>query len=127
MSVIVAVPSEYPGGLAARLSAHFGHCEAFTLVTVDRDQVADVQVITNNGHAKGGCLEPVGFLAKKGARVLIAGGMGVRPLSGFLDAGIMVLHAGGAQTVGEAVLGMASGQLQSFDSQQTCGDGTRCS
>ncbi|MBT3361127.1 MAG: NifB/NifX family molybdenum-iron cluster-binding protein [Rhodospirillales bacterium] len=126
MSMIVAVPSEHPGGLTARLSPHFGHCEPFTLVTVDGDQVTDVLVVPNTGHAKGGCLEPVLFLSEKGACVLIASGMGMRPLSGFLDAGIMVLHDGGAQTVGDAISEMARGQLQSFNSERTCGGGGSC-
>ncbi len=126
MSTIVAVPSEHPGGLDALLSGHFGHCDAFTLVTVEGDQVTDVEIVANDGHSKGGCLEPVRFLAGKGARVLIAGGMGMRPLSGFLEAGILVLHNGGAQTVGEAISGLARGRLQSFGSERTCGGGGNC-
>ena len=123
MSTIVAVPSEHPGGLNARMSAHFGRCEAFTLVTVEGNQITDVQILANNGHSEGGCLEPVRFLAEKGARVLIAGGMGMRPLSGFLEAGIMVLQNGTARTVGNAVSDMARGQLQSFSLKGTCGGG----
>ena len=33
--MLIAVPSEAPGGLEATISAHFGHCHAFTMVNVD--------------------------------------------------------------------------------------------
>ncbi len=123
MNTIIAVPSDHPGGLNAHPSDHFGRCEAFTLVTVEDNQITDVQILANKGHSGGGCLEPVHFLADKGARVLIAGGMGVRPLSGFLEAEIVVLQNGSARTVGDAVSDMTRGQLQTFILENACGRG----
>ena len=32
MNALLAIPSMAPGGLDASVSAHFGHCDAFTLV-----------------------------------------------------------------------------------------------
>jgi hypothetical protein len=83
MSHIIAIPSENPGGLDANLGAHFGHCDLYTLVSVENGKVAEVKVIPNVPHQQGGCLAPVQHLAQNGVKQLIAGGMGLRPLMGF--------------------------------------------
>ena len=123
MRHIIAVPSENPGGLEANLGAHFGHCDLYTLVTIENGAVADVTVIPNVPHQQGGCMAPVQHLAQNGVKQLIAGGMGLRPLMGFNQAGIEVYYGGGARNVNEAVQAMLSGQLQQFSQEQTCGGG----
>lgn len=125
MNTIIAIPSENPGGLDAGLGAHFGHCDLYTLVTVDDGQIADVQVLPNVPHQQGGCLAPVQHLAGNGVNQLIAGGMGLRPLMGFNQAGIDVYYGAGAQTVGQAVQAMLAGQLPQFKQENTCG-GSGC-
>ena len=125
MNTIIAIPSENPGGLDAGLGAHFGHCDLYTLVTVDDGQIADVQVLPNVPHQQGGCLAPVQHLAGNGVKQLIAGGMGLRPLMGFNQAGIDVYYGAGAQTVGQAVQAMLAGQLPQFKQENTCG-GSGC-
>jgi predicted Fe-Mo cluster-binding NifX family protein len=123
MSRIIAIPSQAPGGLNADLGAHFGHCDLYTLVTVENDAVATVQVIPNVPHQQGGCMAPVQHLAANGVKQLIAGGMGLRPLMGFNQAGIQVYYGGGARTVGEAVEFMLAGKLPEFTQEHTCGGG----
>ena len=123
MSIIIAVPSENPGGLGAALGAHFGHCDLYTLVSVEEGEVADVSVIPNVPHQQGGCMAPVQHLAQNGVNQLIAGGMGLRPLMGFNQVGIEVYHGAGAHTVGQAVHAMLEGQLPRFDQKHTCGGG----
>jgi len=121
MSTIVAVPSEFPGGLDASLGAHFGHCDLYTLVTVEDGKIASVNVIPNVPHEQGGCMAPVSHLAQNRVRVLLAGGMGMRPLMGFQQMGIQVFHCGPARTVGEAVQAFSEGRLPEFGQQHTCG------
>lgn len=123
MSTIIAIPSQSPGGLEAGLGAHFGHCDLYTLVTVENDQVAGVKVIPNVPHQQGGCMAPVEHLYRNGVQRLIAGGMGLRPLMGFNQVGIEVYHGGQAQTVGQAVQAMLAGQLPQFSQEHTCGGG----
>lgn len=123
MSTVIAVPSTQPGGLEAPLGAHFGHCDLYTLISIDDGQIAQVDVIPNVPHQQGGCMAPVQYLADKGAKILIAGGMGMRPLMGFSQVGITVYHGGQAQTVDEAVAAWLDGKLQPFTPQQTCGGG----
>ncbi|MDR3556745.1 MAG: NifB/NifX family molybdenum-iron cluster-binding protein [Syntrophobacteraceae bacterium] len=122
-SVIVAIPSSSPGGLDSPLGAHFGHCDLYTVVEVMDGQVKDVRLLPNVPHQQGGCMAPVNHLAQNGVQVLIAGGMGMRPLMGFNQVGIDVLYGGNAQTVKDAVDGFLKGVLQQFTSDFTCGGG----
>ncbi|MGC8494989.1 MAG: NifB/NifX family molybdenum-iron cluster-binding protein [Syntrophobacteraceae bacterium] len=122
-SITVAIPSSMPGGLDSSLGAHFGHCDLYTLVDVTDGQVQNVRVLPNVPHQQGGCMAPVNHLAQNGVHVLIAGGMGMRPLMGFNQVGIDVLYGGVAQTVGEAVDAFLKGSLQQFTSDFTCGGG----
>lgn len=123
METIVAVPSSHPGGFDAPLGLHFGHCDLYTLVTVTDGAVSRVDLIANVPHQQGGCMAPVQYLADKGASVLIAGGMGLRPLMGFNQVGIEVFFGNGAQTVGEAVNAFVEGKLPRFGQEHTCGGG----
>jgi len=120
---IVAIPSSHPGGLEAPLGAHFGHCDLYTVVKIAAGKVEEVAVLPNVPHEQGGCMAPVNHLAQNGVQVLIAGGMGMRPLMGFNQVGIDVLYGGGAQTVAEAVEALLAGRLQRFTAEFTCGGG----
>jgi predicted Fe-Mo cluster-binding NifX family protein len=121
--MIVAIPSTHPGGLESALGAHFGHCDLYTLVKITNGGVQEIATLPNVPHEQGGCMAPVNHLAKNGVKVLIAGGMGMRPLMGFNQVGIDVLHGGSAQTVGEAVDALLDGSLQKFTVEFTCGGG----
>jgi predicted Fe-Mo cluster-binding NifX family protein len=122
-SVIVAIPSGNPGGLEALLGAHFGHCDLYTVVVIAEGEVREVGTLPNVPHQQGGCMAPVEHLAGNGVQVLIAGGMGMRPLMGFNQVGIQVLFGNGAQTVGEAVEAFLQGALPQFSAEFTCGGG----
>ncbi|AEB09072.1 NifB/NifX family molybdenum-iron cluster-binding protein [Desulfobacca acetoxidans] len=122
-SVVVAIPSSFPGGLEAHLGAHFGHCDLYTVVKITDGQVQEVATLPNVPHEQGGCMAPVNHLARHGVQVLIAGGMGMRPLMGFNQVGIDVLYGGETQTVGEALDALINGRLPRFTTEFTCGGG----
>ena len=124
METIVAVPSDHPGGLQARLAGHFGHCDAFTLVALTEDGIEKVEVIPAVPHEHGGCMTPVQFLADHGAKVLIAYGMGARPLQGFAQFGITVFQAGEATSVSDAIDALQDGRLARFEPGMTCSGGS---
>ncbi|RJP94256.1 MAG: dinitrogenase iron-molybdenum cofactor biosynthesis protein [Desulfobacteraceae bacterium] len=126
MNTLIAIPSSAPGGLEAPVGEHFGHCEMYTMVTVQDKTIQSVTVIPNIPHEQGGCLAPVQYLAEKGAQKLIAGGMGFRPLMGFNQAGIEVYFGGNCLTVGDAVNALLNGQLPQFSQEQTCGGSGGC-
>ena len=121
--LIVAIPSTHPGGLESALGAHFGHCDLYTLVKINDGKIQEIVTLPNVPHEQGGCMAPVNHLAQNGVQVLIAGGMGMRPLMGFNQVGIDVLYGGSAQTVGEAVDALLNGSLQRFTPEFTCGGG----
>lgn len=123
MSTIIAIPSTSPGGLEAPLGAHFGHCDLYTIVSVEDKEIKSVEVIPNMPHQQGGCMAPVQYLADNGANKLIAGGMGLRPLMGFNQVGIEVYFGGEFQTIGDAVNAFIEGQLPQFSQEHTCGGG----
>jgi FKBP-type peptidyl-prolyl cis-trans isomerase 2/predicted Fe-Mo cluster-binding NifX family protein len=121
--MLIAIPSDAPGGLDAPISAHFGHCAAFTLVRVDDKELGNVEVLENSGHEQGGCMMPVTLLKEQGVDVLVAGGMGGRPLAGFQQVGIKVHFKEDATSVKEAVDLFLTGKCREFGAAQTCGGG----
>lgn len=121
--MLIAVPSDSTDGLDSAISEHFGHCAAFTLVTLADDAIGEVHVLENAGHEEGGCMAPVNLLEEHGVRVLLAGGMGGRPLAGFQQVGIEVRSREGAATVREAVELYLAGGCPAFGEEQTCGGG----
>ena len=121
--MLIAIPSDTTDGLDSAVSEHFGHCAAFTLVTVADDAIGEVTVLENTGHEEGGCMAPVHLLKGKGVEVLLAGGMGGRPLAGFQEVGIEVRSREGATTVREAVELYVAGGCPSFGERHTCGGG----
>jgi len=119
----LAVPSVAPGGLDAAVDEHFGHCAVYTVVEIADGAVTNVQTVPNVPHESGGCLAPVQVLARQGVTAMIAGGMGMRPLMGFKEAGIDVFHGGAAPSVSFAVQQFLGGKLMRFTTDFTCKGG----
>jgi predicted Fe-Mo cluster-binding NifX family protein len=122
-NVRIAVPSALPGGLEAEVGAHFGHCDLYTIIDVENGAVSQVSTLPNVPHEQGGCMAPVNHLAQNGVNLLIAGGMGMRPLMGFNQVGIDVFYGAGAPSVGTAVDALLKGTLVKFTQEYTCGGG----
>jgi len=121
--MLIAIPSDSSEGLDSTISEHFGHCGAFTIVEVSGSEIGEVTILPNGGHEQGGCMAPVQLLKENGVEILLAGGMGQRPLAGFQQVGIAVHFKQEAQTVREAVELFVGGGCPSFDEAQTCGGG----
>jgi FKBP-type peptidyl-prolyl cis-trans isomerase 2 len=125
--MLIAIPSDHPGGLDSAISDHFGHCSAFTVVNVENGEIGEVSILENQGHEQGGCLAPVQFLKGHGVEILLAGGMGPRPLAGFQQVGIAVHFKESAESVREAVDLFVAGGCPKFGEAQTCGgEGGEC-
>ena len=121
---VIAVPSLAPGGLQARRSGHFGHCDLFTLVQVEGSTLSEIKVVDNTPHAEDGCLDPVRLLASLGTTEIVAGGMGARPLAYFADMGIKVFADQQLPTVGEAVDALLCDSVPVMSPAEVCGGGT---
>ena len=123
LSKTVAVPSMHPGGLDAARSGHFGHCDVFTLIHVENGEIGDVSVVHNPPHQQGGCQAPVDLLHQSRADALIVGGIGMRPLMGFHQAGIDVYYGPEGETVGAVIDHLLQGRLELIQEHQVCGGG----
>ena len=75
---------------AGRLATHFGHCQEFHLVAVDRErgEILGSETLPAPPHQPG--LLPA-WLAERGAGLIIAGGMGRRAQDLFARSGIEVV------------------------------------
>ena len=120
----IAIPSVETGGLDGQRSGHFGHCEVFTLVDVEDGEIKDVTIIPNQSHVQGGCMVPVNLLAEHKVNALIAGGIGMRPLMGFRQAGIDVYHDANRPEIRPVVEDLIAGRLPQIEDNQVCGGGT---
>ncbi len=121
----IAIPSMAPGGLDAKRSGHFGHCDYFTLVDVEDGQIKDVTTIPNQDHVQGGCMVPVNLLAQHGVDALVVAGMGMRPLMGFQQVGIKVYYDGERPEIRPVIEDLIAGRLPMMGEEQVCGGGMR--
>jgi len=79
----IAIPTE--GG---QVAGHFGHCPQFTIVDIMEGTVKGKDLIDNPGHQPGFLPK---FLAEKGVKCIIAGGMGASALDLFASYGVQVI------------------------------------
>ena len=119
----IAVPSMETGGLDGQRSGHFGHCDVFTLVDVKDGAIEKVSTIANESHVQGGCMVPVNLLANNQVNALIVGGIGLRPLMGFRQAGIDVYHDDQRADIRPVVEDLIAGKLPIISDNQVCGGG----
>ena len=70
---------------AGFVSAHFGRCPSFTIADIEEGKVSSVEEINNPGH------QPAflpNFLAERGVKYIICGGMGNRAQMLFTEKNI---------------------------------------
>jgi len=119
----IAIPSMGPGGLDGERSGHFGHCDVFTMVDVENGQIKQVTTVPNQSHVQGGCMVPVNLLAEHNVKALIVGGIGMRPLVGFQQAGIDVYYDVERPQIRPVVEDLIAGKLPVIGDDQVCGGG----
>ena len=124
----IAVPSNGNGGLDATRSEHFGHCDVFTFIDVENGEIKNVSTIQNQEHVQGGCMVTVNLLASQNVNALVVGGIGMRPLMGFKQAGINVYHDAQRPEIKPVVEDLIIGRLPELTDDQICGGGggSRC-
>jgi len=119
----IAIPSLGTGGLDGQRSGHFGHCDVFTFVDVENGEIKEVSTIPNVSHVQGGCMVPVNLMAQNKVNALIVGGIGMRPLMGFRQAGIDVYYDDMRPEIKLVVTDLIAGKLPMIDDGQVCGGG----
>lgn len=81
----IAIPTEN-----GKLCSHFGHCESFTFADVDM-QTKEIKNIENKIPDEGISCQSASWISEQGANVILAGGMGARPLGIFAQNGVKVI------------------------------------
>ena len=119
----IAIPSVEQGGLEGTRSGHFGHCDVFTLVDVENGKIKEVTTLQNQEHVQGGCMVPVNLLSSNNVNALIVGGIGMRPLMGFRQAGIDVYYEAQRQEIKPVVEDLIAGKLTVIGDDEVCGGG----
>lgn len=81
----IAIPTEN-----GKLCSHFGHCESFTFADVDM-QTKEIKNIENKIPEEGISCQSASWISEQGVNVILAGGMGARPLGIFAQNGVKVI------------------------------------
>jgi len=81
----IAIPSK-----DNKLCSHFGNCDSFTFVEVN-DQTKSITNIESVIPEGGISCQSAGWIAEQGTDVVLAGGMGGRPMQIFSQSGVKVV------------------------------------
>lgn len=81
----IAIPSA-----EGRLCGHFGHCENFTFVEVN-PETKEIMSIETKIPEDGISCQSAHWISEQGVSVVLAGGMGGRPLAIFAQSGVEVI------------------------------------
>lgn len=73
-----------------KLCAHFGHCEAFTFVEVN-PETKEIISIEEKIPEEGISCQSANWISAQGANIVLAGGMGGRPISMLSQNGVEVV------------------------------------
>ncbi len=95
-----------------QVSAHFGRCPSFTVVTIQDGKVMTKEVLSNPGHMPGAIPK---FLHEKGVGCIIAGGMGARAQGFFQEFGIKTIMGVEGQ-IDSVINDMLAGTLKGGES-----------
>ncbi len=110
----IAVPTE-----DGKLCSHFGHCEAFTFADVDPER-KEILNIESKVPEEGISCQSASWISEQGANVVLAGGMGGRPLGIFSQNGVKVVTGCPELEVSEVVKAYLNSTL--ITGENSCGE-----
>lgn len=106
-----------------RLCGHFGHCENFTFVDVNLETKEIINIETKVPEEGVSCQSSY-WISEQGANVVLAGGMGGRPLAVLEQNGIEVLTGCPELPIEEIVKAYIENVLET--GENSCGGGHHC-
>lgn len=112
--------NENMGYLSPR-GAHFGKANFYTIITLDGNEIKDVDTVANPGHVTGGCGNAVTNIMDLKPDALIVGGIGGAPAAGFAKAGLALYFDQTSATVQESIALFLAGKLTKSTGEGTCG------
>ena len=81
----IAIPTENE-----KLCSHFGHCESFTFAEAN-PETKEILNIETRVPEEGISCQSANWISEQGANIILAGGMGARPLEIFSRNGVQVI------------------------------------
>jgi predicted Fe-Mo cluster-binding NifX family protein len=94
------------------VAAHFGRCQAYTIVEIADGTIQRRELLPNPGHEPG--FLP-GYLAERGVTCIVAGGMGPRAQALFDQQNIQTI-VGISGTIEETLQALLRGELKGGES-----------
>ena len=113
-------PTDQEMGYLSPRGAHFGKAKFYTIITLDDKEIADVEVVKNQGHDAGGCGNAVTNIMELNPTALIVSGIGGSPAKGFANAGLDVYADQQSPTVKDSIDRFIRGELAVINGQGTC-------
>ena len=111
----IAIPSS-----EGKLCAHFGHCDSFAFAEVN-PETKEILSIEERVPSEGISCHSAAWIAQEGASVVLAGGMGMRPMMMFEENGVKVIPGCPELPLKEIVQGYLNGSIQA--GENSCGGG----
>ena len=116
----IVFPTNENNGYLSKRGAHFGKANFYTIVIVEDNEIKDVEVVPNAGHSGGACGNAVANIMSLNPDALVVSGIGAKPASGFIEAGLDLYFDQVSPTVEESVKLFLDGKLQKLNGG-TCG------
>ena len=113
MIMKIAIPTA-----EGKLCAHFGHCEIFSFAEVNPETKEIIEIITGAPEEGISC-QSANWIAAQGASVVLAGGIGGRPMMALAQNGVQVVSGCPELDVSEVVKLYLDGTLQT--GENACG------
>lgn len=112
-------PTNEDIGQLSKRGAHFGKAKFYTIVTLNNQEVCDVEVVENVGHS-GSCGGAVQNIMDLKPDALVVSGIGANPARGFFEAGLDVYFDKESPKVSDSVQMFMNGSLVKLANQGTC-------
>ena len=111
--------------LEGKLCGHFGHCEIFSFVEVN-PETKEIIEITTGAPKEGVSCQSAGWIAEQGAEIVLAGGMGGRPMMMFEQLGVHVVSGCPELPIREVVQMFLENSLVTGENSCNHGEGHVC-
>lgn len=112
-------PTNENMGYLSKRGAHFGKAKYYTIITINNQDISDVEVVENEGHS-GACGGAVKNIMSLNPDALIVSGIGASPAKGFFEAGLDVYFDKNSVKVQDSVQLFVEGKLAKLENQGTC-------
>lgn len=107
-------------GYLSKRGAHFGKAKFYTIITLEDNKIADVNVEVNPGHSGGACGNAVTNIMSLNPDALIVSGIGASPAKGFANAGLDLYFDRESATVKESIDMFIANKLEKSAGEGTC-------